>query len=167
MGLFSVSPKDTAATNVSPKPPAFLGILLLQGQRRDPLHMPLPPGSPVPGHCLADPVPGSPLVLLLLGSPCHAVALLSVPVPIPALPDLMTGSCCSPGADPLEQPGTAGWGCRAGSPGPQAVPVPRGAAQGPQPPLLCPQASGEETWQGQDKIPQLLGCCHPFEGAAK
>ena len=36
MGLFSVSPKDAAATNVSPKPPAFLGILLLQGQRRDP-----------------------------------------------------------------------------------------------------------------------------------
>lgn len=50
----------------------------------------------------AGPVPGSPLILPWLVSPCHAVALLLVPVPVPALLCLMTGSCCSPGADLLE-----------------------------------------------------------------
>lgn len=66
------------------------------------------PWESCPRALPAGPVPGSPLILPRPGSPCHAVALLSVPVPIPALLYLMTGSSCGPGADPLEWPGSAG-----------------------------------------------------------
>lgn len=71
----------------------LLESLTLQSQHKHPIPVPLLPGNPVPSSPLILPPRDLPAMLWLW----------SQSLPIPILFYLVTSSCCSPGADPLER----------------------------------------------------------------